>query len=321
MSSTRRAICAARSADSRTRARPGARAASVAASRASPSPSSAAASDSPTRSSPAATGSAPASAPVALASSSASAPSAARRRSSATTICPRRDASASARTVRRSCAARTAVSRPQASVRSLSRSASSDSIAAAALGHDAELRVELGARLADLGRVRLGRRDLVVVPVQLGRQQARPQLGGLALEAGVDVGGLGLALERAQRLARLALDVERPVEVVLGALELELGAPAALAVLAEPGRLLDEQAAVAGRREHDLLHPALADHRVHLAPEVRVGEDLDHVREPRASAVDAVRALPPRSSRRVIEISENSALSESSASRTTSTSA
>ena len=163
----------------------------------------------------------------------------------------------------------------------------------AALGHDAELRVELGARLADLRRVRLGGRDLVVVPVQLGRQQARPHLGGLALEAGVDVGGLGLALERAQRLARLALDVERPVEVVLGALELELGAPAALAVLAESGGLLDEQAAVAGRREHDLLHPALADHRVHLAPEVRVGEDLDHVREPRASAVDAVRALAP----------------------------
>ena len=90
--------------------------------------------------------------------------------------------------------------------------------------------------------------ELVVVAVQLGGQQRRAQLGGLALEPGVDVGRLGLALERAQRLARLALDVEGAVEVVLGALELQLRAAAALAVLAQPGRLLDQQPPVARAR-------------------------------------------------------------------------
>ena len=118
-------------------------------------------------------------------------------------------------------------------MRSRSRSASCSSIADAALGDLGELGVELGARLAGGAGGALGRGELVVVAVQLGGEQPGAQLGGLALEPGVDVGRLGLALERAQRLARLALDVEGAVEVVLGALELELGAAAALAVLAE----------------------------------------------------------------------------------------
>ena len=70
------------------------------------------------------------------------------------------------------------------------------------------------------------------------------RLGGLALQPLVQLGRLGLALERPQPRARLALDVERAVEVVLRALELELRAAPALAVLAEAGRLLDEQPAV-----------------------------------------------------------------------------
>ena len=52
--------------------------------------------------------------------------------------------------------------------------------------------------------------------------------------------GLGLTLERAQAGACLALDVQRAVEIVLGAFELQLGAAAALAVLAEAGGLLDQ---------------------------------------------------------------------------------
>ena len=45
---------------------------------------------------------------------------------------------------------------------------------------------------------------------------------------------MGLALQRPQPAARLALDVERPVEVVLGALELQLRPAAALACLPSP---------------------------------------------------------------------------------------
>ena len=163
----------------------------------------------------------------------------------------------------------------------------------AALHHLGELGVDPGALLARGRGAPLGLRQVRLLPEQLGREQPGAELRRLTLEPGVDVGGLGLALQRPKPAARLALDVERPIEVVLGALELELGAAAALAVLAEAGSLLDQQAPVARGREDDLLDPPLADHRVHLAPQVRVGEGLDHVREPRPGAVDPVAALAP----------------------------
>ena len=93
---------------------------------------------------------------------------------------------------------------------------------------------------------------------------------------------LSLALERAEVAACLALDVEGPVEVVPRALELELGAAPPLAVLAETRRLLDQQSAIAGLGVDDLLDVALADHRVHLAAEVGVRENLEDVGEPAA---------------------------------------
>ena len=142
-----------------------------------------------------------------------------------------------------------------------------------------------------LGGAALGGRHLASVGPDLGREQRCPQLVGLALEPGVDVGRLGLLLERAEAAPGLALDVERAVEVVLRALEAQLRAAAALAMLAKAGGVLDEQPPLRGLREHDLLDPALADHRVHLAPEVGVGEGLDHVREAAAGAVEAVLAL------------------------------
>ncbi len=83
----------------------------------------------------------------------------------------------------------------------------------------------------------------------------------------MQLGGFGLALERAQAGARLALDVQRAVEVLLGALELQLRPAAALAVLAEPGRLLDQQPAIARLGGHDRVDPSLGDHRVGLLAE------------------------------------------------------
>jgi hypothetical protein len=108
----------------------------------------------------------------------------------------------------------------------------------------------------------------------------------------VQLGGLGLPLQRLQPCARLALHIQRAIQVVLRALELDLRAPAPLAVLAEAGRLLDQQPAVARLGRHDLRHPALRDDRVHLLAQAGVREDLDHVREPAAGAVDAVLAVP-----------------------------
>src|SRR5206468_7935616 len=118
-----------------------------------------------------------------------------------------------------------------------------------------------------------------------------PQFAGLALEAGVDVGGMRLALQRPQPASRLPLHVERPVEVVLRALELQLGTATTLSVLAEPRRLLDEEPPLARLRVDDLLDSSLADHRVHLATQVGVRQRLDHVHESAARPVEAVLAL------------------------------
>ena len=60
----------------------------------------------------------------------------------------------------------------------------------------------------------------------------------------------GRRRERASRSTSM-----RPLEVVAGAVELELGAVAALAVLAEARGLLDQQAPVAGLRADDLPRP------------------------------------------------------------------
>ena len=113
----------------------------------------------------------------------------------------------------------------------------------------------------------------------------------LALQALVQLRGLGLALERAQPRARLALDVQRAVEVRLRALQLELGAAAALAVLAEAGGLLDEQPAVARAGGDDRLDAALGHDGVHLLAQAGVAEDLQHVDEAAARAVEPVLAV------------------------------
>jgi hypothetical protein len=87
----------------------------------------------------------------------------------------------------------------------------------------------------------------------------------------MQLGGLGLALERAQPRTGLALDVQRAVEVVLGALQLQLGAAAALAVLAKARGLLDQESAVARLGGDDRLDAALRDDRVGLLAEAGAG--------------------------------------------------
>src|SRR5262249_11608035 len=123
----------------------------------------------------------------------------------------------------------------------------------------------LGAAMERLLGLLAPRRDLA--KLLLGGIPRRPRLGGrrgrglelgppcppavarelpsrlrrLARGARAQLRRLGLALQRPQPRARLALDVERAVEVVLRALELELRAAPALAVLAEARGLFDEQ--------------------------------------------------------------------------------
>ena len=66
---------------------------------------------------------------------------------------------------------------------------------------------------------------------------------------------------------------------------------AALAVLAEAGRLLDQQAAVLGLGGDDRLHAALGDDRVRLLAQAGVRERLEDVDQPAPRAVDAVLAV------------------------------
>ena len=62
-------------------------------------------------------------------------------------------------------------------------------------------------------------------------------------------------------------------------------------MLAEAGRLLDQQSPLARSRVDDLLDPSLADHGVHLVAEVGLGQRLDHVKQPAARAVQPVLAV------------------------------
>src|SRR6185312_15369855 len=117
-------------------------------------------------------------------------------------------------------------------------------------------RVALGARL---GRPPLCRAQVVPARAQHVAKELEARFQQLSLQTLVQLGRFGLALERAQPGARLALDVERAVEVLLRAFELQLRAATALAMLAQPGRLLDQQASVARLGGHDLLDAPLRD--------------------------------------------------------------
>ncbi len=148
--------------------------------------------------------------------------------------------------------------------------------------------VALGAGLHGRG---LGRGQLGAPGAHGVARELPARLVALALEAFMQLRGLGLALERAQPRPGLALDVEGAVEVVLRALELELRAAPALAVLAQPGGLLDEQAPVPGLGGDDRLDAALGDDGVHLLAQAGVREHLEHVDQAALRAVEAVLAL------------------------------
>ena len=167
-------------------------------------------------------------------------------------------------------------------------------------------------RGADLGELRLGGRQLLLLGAEVVGDDLCSQLVRLPDELRCALGGLGLALQGAQVGASLPLDVVRTLEVVAGAVELELCAVAALAVLAEARGLLDQQAPVAGLRADDLLDLALADHRVGLAAHVRVGEGLHDVREAASSTVQPVLpvavALDPAGDRDLRELAGRPAL-------------
>ena len=172
--------------------------------------------------------------------------------------------------------------------------------------HDGlQLRLDQLALSTQVPHLRLGRPQVYAPSAQRLARKRPAGFQQLALQALVQLGGLGLALERTQPAARLALDVERAIEVLLGALELQLRAAAALAVLAKARRLLDQQPPVAWLGGHDRLDPALGDDRVGLLAEARVGQHLEYIRQPAARPVQPVSALA-----RTIEPAQNRDLTQ-----------
>ncbi len=156
---------------------------------------------------------------------------------------------------------------------------------AAALAHLGQALLDLGPLGSRLLGGTLCRFGSILAEAQLLGDQATAQLELLALDPGAELGRLRLALQRPQPRPRLALQVECAVEVVARSAQLQLGAAATLAVLAQARGLLDQQPPLARFGVDDRLDPTLADHRVHLTAEVGVGEDLDNVDKAAAGAV------------------------------------
>ena len=104
--------------------------------------------------------------------------------------------------------------------------------------------------------------------------------------------GLGrLALQRPPLLLDLVDDVVDPGQVLPRRVELELGRPAAVLVLGDAGRLLEELPPLRGPRPQDLADLALLDHRVGLDADARVHQQILDVAQAADPAVDQVLAL------------------------------
>ncbi|OIQ85859.1 hypothetical protein GALL_322800 [mine drainage metagenome] len=111
-------------------------------------------------------------------------------------------------------------------------------------------------------------------------------------QVGLDLLGLpchfGLPAERAELTPDLAREVAEPGQVGLHRLELAEGLLLALAVLEDPGGLLDEPAPLLGCRPEHRVELPLPDDHVHLAAEARVGEEVLDVEQPAGRPVDRV---------------------------------
>ena len=124
------------------------------------------------------------------------------------------------------------------------------------------------------------------------REVVGEQPGAGVAQVGLDdrglAGDLRLPAERAELAADLPRQVTEPRQVGLHGLELAERLLLALAVLEDARGLLDEPAALLGRRAQHRVELALADDDVHLAAQAGVGQQVLDVEEPAALPVDRV---------------------------------
>ena len=139
----------------------------------------------------------------------------------------------------------------------------------------------LGTRVAQALDPGLQAADLVPGEVEADRAQLLDQ-------PAVATGRVGLTLQRRELAAHLAEEVVEPQQVALGGLEPSLGPLASLPELQDPGRFLDDAAAVFGPGVQHRVELALADDHVLLAADPGVGEQLLDVEQPAGRAVELV---------------------------------
>ena len=134
---------------------------------------------------------------------------------------------------------------------------------------------------------------LALVPqvAQPRGRQANGDRVGLRREGLVPLGHLGLLAERLQLTLELGEHVLEPEHVLVEPGKLAFGAFLALAVLGDPGRLLDVGAPVLGAGGQHVLELALPDDGVERAPDPGLREQLLHVEQPDDLAADPVLAL------------------------------
>ena len=155
----------------------------------------------------------------------------------------------------------------------------------------ARSRSSVSRRAADRGLV--GRLARLFVPqrdVVVG-EQAEPGVAQVGLDGGRLAGDLRLPAQGLQAPVELRGQVDEPGQVDLHRLKLAQRLLLALAVLEDAGRLLDDRAPRLGAGVQDLVELALADDDVHLAAKPAVGEQVLHVQQAAAVAVDGVLAL------------------------------
>ena len=120
--------------------------------------------------------------------------------------------------------------------------------------------------------------------------EARLRVADDGRDGGGLAGDLGLLAEGFELPAQLAGEVAQPGEVRLHRFELAKGLLLAPAVLEDSRGLFDEAPAVFGARLQHAVKAPLTDDDVHLTAETRVAEQLLHVEQTTALAVDRVLA-------------------------------
>ena len=155
---------------------------------------------------------------------------------------------------------------------------------------DRELLLDLGPPRPRAGLVGLLLGQLAAEGDDVVRGQPQPGVAQLGLHRLRPPRDLRLPPQRLELAAQLAGEVGQPGEVGLHRVELAQRLLFALAVLEDPGRLLDVGAAVFRLGRQHGIELALPDDHVHLAADAGVGQQLLDVEQAAVVAVDLVLA-------------------------------